>query len=173
MKASEVIHGGGWEQELHRAEKIRKLRRVTLETISPLEYLIYTLHPWVAYVIMPVFALANAGVPLRVADATSPVAVAVVFGLVLGKPLGILLLSWLSLKLKFASLPTGIGWRHLAGGGFLAGIGFTMALFIADLAFPDDALLRSAKVGVLLGSLASAVIGLTILGTAAAVPEEE
>jgi NhaA family Na+:H+ antiporter len=81
-----------------------------------------------------------------------------------GKPAGILLLSWLSLKVDLAQMPEGLGWRSLAGGGFLAGIGFTMALFIASLAFADDALLQSAKVGVLAGSLISAVIGIAILG---------
>ncbi|MFH5805465.1 Na+/H+ antiporter NhaA [Alienimonas sp. DA493] len=171
-RASDVVHGGGWEEEPHRAEKIRRVRRATRETISPLEYLIFLLHPWVAFVIMPIFALANAGVPFRVADATSPVALAVALGLAVGKPAGILSLSWLALKLGLAQLPRGVTWRHLAGGGYLAGIGFTMALFISGLAFEDEALLRSAKVGVLLGSLVSAVVGVAILATAAAPPEE-
>jgi NhaA family Na+:H+ antiporter len=166
-RASDVIHGGSWEQEPHRAEKIRQYRRVTRETISPLEYLIYMLHPWVAFVIMPVFALANAGVPFHPADVLSPVALAVMLGLVVGKPVGILLLSGLSLKLGLAQLPSEVNWRHMAGGGFLAGIGFTMALFISGLAFAGDELLRSAKVGVLLGSLASATFGIAILSTAA------
>ena len=165
-RASDAIHGGGWEEEPHRAQKVRQHRRLTRETISPLEYLIYLLHPWMAFLVMPVFALANAGVPFQAADATSPVAIAVILGLVAGKPIGILLVSWLSLKAGLARLPEGVTWRHMAGGSFLAGIGFTMALFIAGLAFADDSLLRSAKVGVLLASAASAVIGMSILGTA-------
>lgn len=82
-------------------------------------------------------------------------------------PAGIVLLSWLSLKLGLTRLPEGVSWRHMAGGGFLAGIGFTMALFITGLAFADETLLRSAKVGVLVGSLVSASIGMAILSTAA------
>ncbi|REK22145.1 MAG: Na+/H+ antiporter NhaA [Planctomycetota bacterium] len=165
-QASDMIHGGDWEGKGHGPEKVRAYRRITRETISPLEYLIYTLHPWVAFVIMPVFALANAGVPFEPADVVSPVAVAVILGLAVGKPLGILLLSWLSAKLGLAQLPGGVGWRHVAGGGFLAGIGFTMALFITGLAFTDADLLRSAKVGVLTGSLISAVLGMAILASA-------
>ncbi|MEX0727101.1 MAG: Na+/H+ antiporter NhaA, partial [Planctomycetaceae bacterium] len=147
-RASDVIHGATWEEELHRAEKIRQYRRVTRETISPLEFLIFLLHPWVAFFIMPVFALANAGVPVEAADLASPVALAVILGLAVGKPLGILLFSWVSLKMGLVRLPEGVTWRHMAGGGFLAGIGFTMALFIAGLAFADDSVLQSAKVGV-------------------------
>jgi NhaA family Na+:H+ antiporter len=171
--ASEVLHGGSWEQESHRAEKVGKYRRVTRETISPLEYLIYTLHPWVAFFIMPVFALANAGVQFQAADVISPVAVAVILGLAVGKPAGILLASWLSLKIGLARFPEGVSWRELAGGGFLAGIGFTMALFVASLAFADDISLNSAKVGVLCGSLASAIIGIAILTLGRRLPNDE
>ena len=171
-KVSDAIHEGTWEEEAHRAEKVRRYRRVTRETISPLEYLIYVLHPWVAFVIMPVFALANAGVQFRTADVASPVALAVILGLTVGKPLGILLASWLSLKTGLARLPRDVSWRHLCGGGFLAGIGFTMALFIASLAFADDGLLRTAKVGVLAGSLSSAIVGVTLLATAPAASAE-
>lgn len=165
-RAGEAVHGGGWEQEPNRAEKIRRFRFITRETISPLEYLIYLLHPWVAFFIMPVFALANAGVPFQPTDAISPVALAVMLGLLLGKPLGILSFSWLLLKAVRAQLPAGVTWRHMAGGGFLAGIGFTMAMFIADLAFTDVSLLRSAKVGVLLATAVNAIVGVFILGTA-------
>ncbi|QDT17423.1 Na+/H+ antiporter NhaA [Alienimonas californiensis] len=164
-RASEFIHGGSWEKEPDRAAEISRYRRATRETISPLEYLIHVLHPWVAFFIMPVFALANAGVPFQAADAASPVALAVIAGLAVGKPAGILILCWLALKTGLARLPAGVTWRHLAGGGFLAGIGFTMALFIAGLAFADETLLRSAKVGVLVGSLTSAVVGMAVLAT--------
>jgi len=116
---------------------------------------------------MPVFALANAGVPFQAADVLSPVAVAVIAGLFVGKPAGILLLSWLALKLNLAQFPKDVKWRHLIGGGFLAGIGFTMSLFIASLGLTDASLLQSAKVGVLAGSLASAVVGMAILGIGA------
>ena len=166
QRASDAVHGGVWEEESHRAQKVQQHRRLTREIVSPLEYLIYLLHPWMALLVMPVFALANAGVPFQAADAASAVAIAVVLGLVAGKPIGILLVSWLALKAGLAQLPEGVTWRHMAGGSFLAGIGFTMALFVAGLAFADDSLLRSAKVGVLLASAASAVVGMAILGTA-------
>ena len=111
---------------------------------------------------MPVFALANAGVIVEFADFISPVAIAVMAGLAIGKPLGIFLFSWLGIKLKVASLPEGVGWKPLLGGGALAGIGFTMAIFIAGLALSGDQL-DAAKVGVLSASAISAVVGMVIL----------
>ncbi len=111
---------------------------------------------------MPIFALANAGVPLQLSDFTSPVAVAVMAGLVVGKPLGILLFSWLAVRLVAKRLPQGVNWGAIAGGGFLAGIGFTMALFIASLAL-EGGLLDQAKVGIIGGSVISAIIGMTLL----------
>jgi len=170
-RASDMLHGGEWDEMEHRAERIRQYQWATRETISPLEYLIFVLHPWVAFFIMPVFALANAGIPFEVADVISPVGLAVIVGLLLGKPLGILLASWLALQTKMAEFPEGMGWRHLLGGGFLAGVGFTMALFISGLAFTDAGLLRSAKVGVVFGSFAAAVVGMVILGTGKSEPE--
>jgi NhaA family Na+:H+ antiporter len=164
-RANKLFHADEWGTEPDRAERIAQHRRLTLETVSPLEYLIYVLHPWVAFVIMPVFALANAGVPIAVDELLSPVAIAVMLGLGLGKPAGILLMTWLAIRLRIAELPAGITWRHILGGGFLAGIGFTMALFIAGLAL-SDSLLQEAKVGVLVGSAASAVVGMTILFSA-------
>jgi len=172
-RAGEVVHGGTWEIEPHRAKKVQSYLSFTRETISPLEYLIYTLHPWVAFVIMPIFALANAGVPMQGADVVSPIAIAVILGLAVGKPVGIVLISWLSVQLRLTRLPAGVTWRHMLGGGCLAGIGFTMALFISGLAFSDDDLLRPAKVGVLIGSVLSAIIGMTILGTAPIPVENE
>ncbi len=163
--ASKMVHGGAWESEPHRAEKVRTYLSYTRETISPLEYLIYTLHPWVAFVIMPIFALANAGVPVQGSDVVSPIAIAVILGLAVGKPVGIVLISWLSVQLRLTQLPAGVTWRHMLGGGCLAGIGFTMALFISGLAFSDDDLLRPAKVGVLIASVLSAIVGMTLLGT--------
>lgn len=164
-RASDLLHGDAWEREKHRAEKIRQYRQVTRETISPLEFLIYVLHPWVAFLIMPIFALANAGVAFEWADLRSQVALAVILGLAVGKPVGIVLMCWLASVARLAPLPAGVTWRHIAGGGFLAGIGFTMALFITGLALEDE-LMRSAKVGVLAGSVVSAVIGMTLLATA-------
>lgn len=170
-QASEVLHEGSWEQQSHRSAKVRQYRRVARETISPLEYLIYTLHPWVAFFIMPLFALANAGVPFETSDVVAPVSVAVLGGLVIGKPLGILLFCWLSTKIGVAHRPAGVSWIQIIGGGFLAGIGFTMALFISDLAFRQEVFLRQAKVGVLVASLIAAVVGVLILLLASRSPK--
>jgi NhaA family Na+:H+ antiporter len=135
------------------------------EALSPAESLIDSLHPWVAFVIMPVFALANAGVVLDGAqlDATSwQVAAAVAGGLVVGKPVGVLLACWLVLRTRIARLPTGITLRHLIVLGAVAGVGFTMALFIAQLAFVDARLLAAAKLGVLLASAVAATIAVAL-----------
>jgi Na+:H+ antiporter, NhaA family len=162
VRAKGVIGGDEWQQDHHRAERLMRFQQSTREVISPLEYLIHLLHPWVSFIIMPLFALANAGVPLKLADLAAPVAVAVSLGLLLGKPLGIVLLSWLAVKLRVAALPEGVSWRHLVAGGILGGIGFTMALFIAELALKDT-LLDTAKVGVLAGSFVSAIVGIMML----------
>lgn len=132
------------------------------ETISPLERLEVALHPWVAFFIMPVFALANAGVPLAAHAISAPVSIAVTLGLVLGKPLGILLFSWIAIAFLGGRLPEKVSWGSMLGAGFLAGIGFTMSIFIASLALNED-LLVEGKVGTLLGSSFSAIIGLGIL----------
>lgn len=136
---------------------------VRREAISPSEGLIHALHPWVAFGIMPLFALANAGVKLSLGalDAHSfSIISGVSAGLLLGKPLGILLACGLTLKLKLAVLPRGITFRHLLVLGMVAGIGFTMALFVAQLAFADAALLSAAKVGVMAASVLAMVLGL-------------
>jgi NhaA family Na+:H+ antiporter len=145
-----------------RPADVRTLRQAARETVSPLEYLEAALHPWVSFVIMPVFALANAGVPLHLASFAHPVALAVAAGLVVGKPVGIVLFSRVAVRAGLARLPAGVGWHAVAGGGCLAGIGFTMALFVAGLAL-DGTALEAAKVGVLLGSASSAVLGLLVL----------
>jgi Na+:H+ antiporter, NhaA family len=132
------------------------------ETESPAERLENVLHPWVAFAIMPVFALANAGVKIELGVLGTPIAAAVAAGLVLGKPLGIVLFSWVSVRLGIAHLPEGMNWKVVLGAGCLAGIGFTMSLFIAGLAL-DEALLGEAKIGVLAGSGLSAVLGCGLL----------
>jgi NhaA family Na+:H+ antiporter len=119
----------------------------------------------VSFAIMPLFAFANAGMPLSSADVGSPVTFAVFVGFTIGKPVGIVTFGWLSVRSELASRPPDLGWGMLVGGGLLAGIGFTMALFIADLAF-DDALINAAKLGILSASVASAAAGLAVLGWA-------
>jgi NhaA family Na+:H+ antiporter len=134
------------------------------EAVSPLERLENDLHPWVAFAVMPLFALANAGARIELAALVTPVALAVVAGLVLGKPLGIVLFSWASVRLGMTRLPEGVSWKVLIGAGCLGGIGFTMSLFIDSLAFPGEPdLLDEAKIGILAGSAVSAALGCALL----------
>ena len=139
------------------------IRLAQREAISPLDGLQHALHGWVAYAIMPLFALANAGVPLGNAvfdEAGIRVFAGVSLGLVLGKPIGVLGVSWLTARLGITALPTGIGYRQLSLVGVVAGIGFTMALFVAQLAFPGGALLETAKLAIICGSVGAALLSL-------------
>ncbi|MBP9085283.1 MAG: Na+/H+ antiporter NhaA [Kofleriaceae bacterium] len=149
----------GLNQQLHEIDVARR------EAISPAESLIETLHPWVAYAIMPIFALANAGVSLAGLDmsgAGASAALGVGVGLCVGKPIGVITASWLALKLRIGVLPAGLGGRHLLVLGLVAGVGFTMSLFIAQLAFPGSGLLADAKLGILVASAAAAMIALLV-----------
>lgn len=156
------LQGEGWSSSRKRYALLRDMEVAARKSISPLERFETELHPWVGFAIMPIFALANAGVSVEISDFTSPVAIAVMLGLLVGKPLGIVLFSWLAVKLGLARLPEGISWGVIAGGGFLAGIGFTMAIFIASLALEGN-LLDAAKVGIIAGSLLSGIVGAVIL----------
>jgi NhaA family Na+:H+ antiporter len=122
------------------------------------------LHPWVAYGVMPLFALANAGVGVRGIDLSTAEAPRIMLGvavaLAVGKPLGVVSVSWLMVRLRWCRLPPEVSWRGIVLIGLLAGVGFTMSIFIALLAFPDANLLSAAKLGVLLGSLVASVLGL-------------
>jgi NhaA family Na+:H+ antiporter len=134
----------------------------------------HLLHPIQAFLILPVFALFMAGVPLG-GDSTgvlaSPVSFGVIAGLVIGKPVGILLSVWLAIKFGRAVLPEDLGWGHLLGASMLAGVGFTMSIFISNLAFPfDEALIGQAKVGVLLASVLAGVIGFVVLNRSLPAP---
>ena len=144
------------------ADVLRSVATAARETLSPLERLENGLHPWVSFAILPLFALANAGVVLSADAFAEPIALATMAGLVLGKPIGICVASWLAIRLGLAARPQGIGWPALAAAGILCGIGFTMALFIANLAFGAE-LHATASVGILAASLASAVLGLALL----------
>jgi NhaA family Na+:H+ antiporter len=132
------------------------------ETLSPVERFEIALHPWVGFVIMPLFAFANAGLPLSLGEIDSSVTVAVFVGFALGKPVGVLAFSWFAVRSGIAIRPPDLSWGLVAGGGLLAGIGFTMALFIANLAF-GTSLIDSAKLGIFLASIFSAVAGLALL----------
>ncbi len=162
-RARDIFHGGSWEDASHRAIKVARFQKLARETVSPVEYLEGVLHPWVGFFIIPLFAFANAGVAIELSDFADPIAQAVAAGLVIGKPLGILLFSLLAIRVGLAKLPDGVGWGMMTGGGFLVGIGFTMALFIAGLALDGDAL-DAAKVGVLGASAVAATIGMVLLG---------
>ena len=129
----------------------------------------HALHPVQVWFILPLFALANAGVPLggNVMEVlTSPLALGIIAGLVVGKPLGIALMSWLVVRSGKGSLPAGVTWGQVVGAGCLAGIGFTMSLFVSDLAFNDEALITAAKVGIIAASLTSGIIGYVLLNKA-------
>jgi Na+:H+ antiporter, NhaA family len=149
-----------------RQAALHALNHAAYKLEPPLHELEHNLHPWVVFAIMPLFALANAGVPLGggvVEALTSPVALGIVAGLVVGKQLGITLFAWLAVRSGLSELPEGVGWRHIYGVGWLAGIGFTMSLFISDLAFSEDSLIEDAKLGIECASLIAAVVGWTIL----------
>ncbi len=146
-------------------ESMARVAVARREAVSPAEFLIEALHPWVAFLIMPLFALANAGVSLHgvvLAGATADVSVAVAAALLLGKPLGIIAVSLTAIGIRLAALPEALGPIHLALLGTVAGVGFTMSLFIAQLAFADPSLLAAAKLGVLAGSSAAMLVALLI-----------
>lgn len=154
--------GEHWSGDAAGRRDLRRASVATREALSPIERLEFILHPWVAFAIMPVFALANAGVVIVPSTFDPTLALAVFVGFVFGKPIGIVLFSSLAVKLGLAIRPEELPWSILAAGGLLAGIGFTIALFIAQLAFTAD-LLDSVKLGILGGSVASAAIGMLAL----------
>ena len=124
--------------------------------------------PVVSFFIMPLFALANAGVVIgsgAFESLAEGLALGTIFGLVVGKPVGIFFFSWLAVKLGLADLGTTMSWRHVVGIGFLGGIGFTMSLFIASLGFAGSEALTTAKLAILVGSMFSGLIGFAILYT--------
>jgi len=137
---------------------------------SMLRHLEHTLHPWVAFGVLPVFAFANAGVPiveLSIADTLHPVPLGIVTGLFLGKQVGVLGMCWLAVRLGISSPPEGVGWRQLHAAALLSGIGFTMSLFIASLAFEQGATayLGLERLGILIGSFVSGLCGYIVLRT--------
>jgi Na+:H+ antiporter, NhaA family len=133
---------------------------------SPSYNLQLFLHKPVAFIILPVFALANTGIIIHntwLADLKSLNSLGIIAGLVLGKPLGILTASYIALRLRWSTLPTGVEWKHLLGGAVLGGIGFTMSIFITLLAFNDDALINQSKISILIASTLASFLGLLVL----------
>lgn len=145
-------------------QSIANIRQAQRELLPPVARVQMQLHPWVSFLVMPIFALANAGVSFQGIDISSggaqTVMFGVVFALVLGKPLGIFMACRLAVWLKICQLPEGVSWSGVSLIGVLAGIGFTMSIFIGTLAFSDEVLLGAAKLGVLTASLVAAVLGL-------------
>ena len=148
------------------------IRRVTIqaqEAVSVAERLEHLLHPWTSYAVIPIFALANAGVELNVklleAATTSPVTLGIVAGLVGGKILGISGFSWAAARAGIASMPQSMDWNHVVGAAATAGIGFTVSLFIAGLAFDDPQMVDEARIGILFGSGTAAILGSLLLTT--------
>ena len=145
-------------------EEIEKLSR---STESPLESLEHMIHPWVSLAILPLFALANAGITITgdtLSDAAgSSITIGIATGLLAGKALGIFGITWLAIRFGVGQLPAGVTKMHVLGVGFLAGIGFTVAIFISGIAFDDPALVDQAKMGIFVASVAAAVIGYALL----------
>ncbi len=155
---------------------LEAVRNVSRKALTPLQRLEHGMHPMVIFVIMPIFAFSNAGVSLSgdfFTQLTSPVSSGVFMGLLLGKVLGIFGLSYLLLKMRWVTIPEGMKTAHLLGAAFLAAIGFTMSLFITDLAFSDDTYVLQAKLGILLASLVASIAGFFIIRNAGSTAGQE
>ncbi len=137
------------------------------ETVPVAERLQHSIHPWSAFVILPMFAFANAGIQLSGQSlkdaASSPVALGIVLGLVVGKPVGVVVAAWIAKRSNLGDLPEGVAWPHVLGAGTLAGIGFTVSLFVAGLAFDDGDVIAEAKIGILAASALAAGLGALLL----------
>ncbi len=145
--------------------------------MPPLHRIEHVLHPWAAFVIIPIFALANAGIPIHggvTENLSDPAAIGIILGLFVGKPLGIIVLCWIAVLMGIATLPRGVSWRHILGAGMLGGIGFTMAIFIANLAYASSQThLEHAKLAILVASALSAIGGAIVLLMCKPKPEPE
>lgn len=144
---------------------VRTLETVTDRLLSPAQRLERNLQPWSTYFVLPLLALANAGIPINPGDIDllNPLSLGIVLGLVVGKPLGIGLATWLIVRSGVAHLPEGINWRILTGAACLCGIGFTMSIFIANAAFSDWATLQQAKLSIIIASVMAALLGWLLL----------
>jgi len=174
----EVVPTGGeeWEQVDAREAALEDIVEDASSSIAPLYSLEHAIHPWSAFVVLPIFAFANAGVAIPfstlLSSLTHPLTLGVAAGLFIGKQAGITGFAWLAIRLGLGELPEGARWRQIWGGALLAGIGFTMSIFIASLAFTDYEVLDNAKIGIIIGSLISAIVGILVLRTGPAVTDE-
>ena len=171
-RASMVVEGDSRTETI-----LGELEELVKGTESPLERLERLVHPWTSYVILPVFALANAGIPITeegIREAvTNNVTIGIVLGLGVGKVVGITMFPWLASKTGLAELPETVSWTHVIGIGFLGGIGFTVAIFIAGLAFEDPVLVNDAKMGIMGASLMAGVVGYGLLRFVARAPSTD
>ena len=158
-------------------EAARQTALLAREAIGPAAWIEYVLHPWSSFVIVPLFALANAGIPLSasaISDAASSrITYGVLIGLVVGKLVGVSAFSWLATRIRLGSLPEGATWGQIVGVGAVAGIGFTVAIFVSGLAFDDVALQDQAKIGILAASVLAGALGAVLLTRSAAQREPE
>ncbi len=154
---------------------IEKINRLTKAAGTPLQKLEYKLHSWVSYLVMPLFAFSNSGITLHAGFLnnilSSSVTLGVLLGLVVGKFIGVLIFCWVAVKMKIAALPQGVSWKQIVGVALLAGIGFTMSLFITTLAFKDAQLITAAKLGIFTASIISGVVGYFVLKKASIIPK--
>jgi len=147
-------------------ESMKEMKCILDGLDTPLQNMEDKIYPFSNYFILPLFAFANAGVNISQGAETggifNPISLGIIIGLIVGKPLGILIFSWLSVKLGLAELPQGVKWKYIAGVACFGGIGFTMSLFITNLAFADPLAVFQAKIAILIGSTLSAIIGFTV-----------
>ena len=159
-----------WDEKMdsRKESAVRTLEQITERMQSPAQRLEETLTPWTTYLILPLFALANAGVlisPESLGTLGSPLSLGIILGLVIGKPLGITLMTWIAVRIGLAEMPSGVRWRQFISAGFLAGIGFTMSLFIAGAAFgaQNPLMLGVSKLAILAASIVAAILGSILL----------
>ena len=161
-----IIHSKTLVMREEQQAAIQTLERSVEQVQSPLLRWEHGLHPWVTFLVMPLFALANAGIVFHgnvSASLLQPIPLGVVLGLFLGKPIGITFASWMAVRLRLGTLPDGISWRQLHAASWLGGIGFTMSIFVAGLAFRDEAPLNLAKLGIFTASLLAGIAGSVLL----------
>ncbi|KTD36382.1 pH-dependent sodium/proton antiporter [Legionella nautarum] len=154
--------GEHWSGDTEDRKALHVTEVAAREALSPVERLEFFLHPWIGYLVLPLFALANAGIPISSADFNHEITAAVFLGFVLGKPLGVLGFSFIAVFFGLATRPKDLNWILLAGGSILTGIGFTMAIFIANLAFSQETI-NAARLGILLASVFCAVAGVSFI----------